>query len=101
MKGAAEGGVYLHGFNLEGASWDRRSVRIVDAPPKVLFSPLPVVKVTAVNIQVAPDRRKYVCPVYRLPRRTALHYVFDITLPTEDPAEKWTLRGVAALLSTV
>jgi dynein heavy chain len=39
--------------------------------------------------------------VYRLPRRTDLHYIFDVTLKTDEPPEKWILRGVALLTSNV
>nr|XP_020477563.1 dynein heavy chain 5, axonemal-like [Monopterus albus] len=43
------GGVYIYGLFLEGAGWDRRGAKLTEAPPKVLFTPLPVVHVYAVS----------------------------------------------------
>eukprot|EP00698_Gefionella_okellyi_P008566 TRINITY_DN2129_c0_g2_i1.p1 TRINITY_DN2129_c0_g2~~TRINITY_DN2129_c0_g2_i1.p1 ORF type:complete len:4490 (+),score=1324.74 TRINITY_DN2129_c0_g2_i1:457-13926(+) len=95
-------GLYIYGMFLEGASWDAKRGRLKDSLPKVLFDPMPIVHVTAVSTQTALDSaRFYVCPVYRLPRRTDLNYIFDVTLKTDEPPEKWVLRGVALLTSRV
>ena len=39
-------GVFIHGLFLEGCKWQRNSLE--DAEPKKLFSPLPILHVTAV-----------------------------------------------------
>lgn len=104
-------GVFIYGLSLEGAAWNRRESCLMESEPKVLHNPLPVIHITAVNAMQNMDTLKvYVCPVYTLPRRTDLYYVFNITLncpnprPTDDPAvgepSYWTARGVAALCQT-
>lgn len=93
--GPAEG-VYIHGLSLDGASWDRRQLRLVESRPKVLFTPLPVIHMYAV--QAGPqDPRLYRCPVYKKPQRTDLNYITFILLKTVASPDHWTLRGVAAL----
>ena len=42
-------GVYIYGLSLDGAGWDKRGMRLVEPQPKVLFTPLPVVHMFAVN----------------------------------------------------
>uniref|UniRef100_A0A3B5BDK3 AAA+ ATPase domain-containing protein n=1 Tax=Stegastes partitus TaxID=144197 RepID=A0A3B5BDK3_9TELE len=102
------GGVYIHGLFLDGAGWDRRGAKLAEAPPKVLFTPLPVVHVYAVNAANMADRKQpagggvaalslYSCPVYKKPRRTDLNFVFCLQLRSVQPADHWTLRGAALL----
>ncbi|ELU05307.1 hypothetical protein CAPTEDRAFT_162628 [Capitella teleta] len=93
-------GTYIHGLYLDGAGWDRRNIRLLEPSPKVLYSPLPVVHVFAINA----DRRKganlYECPVYKKPNRTDLTYIFPLLLKTAKDPDHWTLRGVALLCDT-
>ncbi|XP_049912492.1 dynein axonemal heavy chain 5 [Epinephelus moara] len=101
------GGVYIYGLLLDGAGWDRRSARLSEAPPKVLFTPLPVVHVYAVSSANMADSKRqpggggavslYSCPVYKKPRRTDLNFIFSLQLRSAQPAEHWTLRGAALL----
>ena len=90
-------GVYVYGLFLDGAGWDRRNCRLTEAQPKVLFTPLPVVHVYAVNTQVVKDVRLFECPVYKKPRRTDLTYIFCLYLKTVQHPDHWILRGVALL----
>ena len=90
-------GVYVYGLYLEGAGWDRTGCRLVEPKPKVLFEPLPVVHIYAVNQARLLDNRTYVCPVYKKPRRTDLTYIANITLRTDMNPDHWVLRGVALL----
>ena len=97
-------GVYVHGLFLDGAGWDRRNCRLTEPPAKVLFTPLPVIHLYAVNIgdQVR-DPKNYVCPVYKKAHRTDLTYITAVKLRTPSAPshaanpDYWILRGVALL----
>ncbi|KAL4001574.1 CD84 antigen [Sarotherodon galilaeus] len=101
------GGVYIYGLFLDGAGWDRRGAKLAEAPPKVLFTPLPVVHVFAVSSANMADSKRppggggavslYSCPVYKKPRRTDLNFIFSLQLRSVQPPERWTLRGAALL----
>ena len=39
----------------------------------------------------------YMCPVYKKPMRTDLHFITMLKLASNDPPEHWILRGVALL----
>ena len=93
-------GVYVYGLFLDGAGWDRRNFRLTEPLPKVLFTPLPVVHVYAVNSVVAKEGKLFECPVYKKPRRTDLTYIFCLYLKTLKQPDYWTLRGVALLCDT-
>jgi dynein heavy chain len=100
LTSAPAEGVYVYGLFLDGAGWDRRNCRLIEPPPKVLFSNLPVVHVYAVNTTSAKDPRLYECPVYKKPRRTDLTYIFCLNLKTLQHPDHWILRGVALLCDT-
>ncbi|XP_078482966.1 dynein axonemal heavy chain 8 [Ciona intestinalis] len=90
-------GVYVHGLFLDGAAWDRRNSRLIESQPKVLFVPLPVVHVFAINSTAPKDPSLYVCPVYKKPCRTDLTYITPLWLKTNQKPSHWTMRGVALL----
>ena len=91
-------GVYIHGLYLDGAGWDRRSSKLIQPPAKVLFVPIPVVHLYAVNMKdYVHDPKLYVCPIYKKPRRTDLTYITALSLRSNHPPEHWVLRGVALL----
>ncbi|XP_076594401.1 dynein axonemal heavy chain 5 isoform X4 [Chaetodon auriga] len=89
-------GVYVYGLYLEGAGWDRRSCKLIDSKPKVLFEMMPVIRMYAENNGVK-DSRLYSCPVYKKPVRTDMNYIAAVDLKTSHPPEYWILRGVALL----
>ena len=96
---APEEGVYIYGLFLDGAGWDRRNCRLTEAPNKVLFTPMPIVHMYAINSTSGKDPKLYCCPVYKKPHRTDLTYITDCTLKTPQGVhpDHWTLRGVALL----
>ncbi|XP_044063805.1 dynein axonemal heavy chain 5 isoform X5 [Siniperca chuatsi] len=89
-------GVYVYGLYLEGAGWDRRSCKLIDSKPKVLFEMMPVIRMYAENNGVK-DSRLYSCPIYKKPVRTDMNYIAAVGLKTSLPPEYWILRGVALL----
>ncbi|KAM9353789.1 dynein axonemal heavy chain 5 isoform 2-T2 [Symphorus nematophorus] len=89
-------GVYVYGLYLEGAGWDRRSCKLVDSKPKVLFEMMPVIRMYAEN-NGAKDSRLYSCPIYKKPVRTDMNYIAAVDLKTSPPPDYWILRGVALL----
>ncbi|XP_071945990.1 dynein axonemal heavy chain 8-like [Antedon mediterranea] len=90
-------GVYVHGLSLDGAGWDRKGCKLMEATPKVLFTLLPVVHVFAINSTAPKDPRLYQCPVYKKPQRTDLTYITPLWLKTVQSPDHWILRGVALL----
>ncbi|ROT80144.1 hypothetical protein C7M84_001143 [Penaeus vannamei] len=91
-------GVYVYGLFLEGASWDRKQGKLMESRAKVLYEPMPVIYLYAVNTTSGKDPNLYECPIYRKPQRTDATYIGSIDLETMDfPPSHWTLRGVALL----
>lgn len=90
-------GVYVHGLFLDGASWDLKKVKLIEAVNKVLYKPMPVVHIFAINSTSGKDSSMYTCPVYKKPNRTDLNYITPLWLEAVRPPEHWTLRGVALL----
>lgn len=95
-EGPAEG-VYVHGLFLEGAGLDRKSGKLVESKPKVLYEQMPVIYIYAINTTAGKDPRLYECPIYRKPQRTDQKYVGSIDFETDHNPRHWTLRGVALL----
>ncbi|XP_078614027.1 dynein axonemal heavy chain 5-like isoform X11 [Branchiostoma floridae x Branchiostoma japonicum] len=102
------GGVYVYGLFLDGASWDRKNIKLIEPQPKVLFTNMPVVHIYAINNAGPKDETKkqpagvalYECPVYKKPRRTDLTFILRLKLRTTNSPEHWVLRGTALLCDT-
>jgi dynein heavy chain, axonemal len=115
IKDVPEEGQNIYGLFLEGAKWTKThgseggsgSGRLEESEPKKLFTPMPVIFVTAVT---AKERRAralefgqygpFDCPVYKYPKRTDRYLVFRMFLRTDVHPSLWKLRGVALLCST-
>jgi dynein heavy chain len=104
IKDPPSEGFYIHGLFLEGASWEKSSKTLKESLPKELFTPLPVLKVSAVTQtdakRIYGKGQYYDCPCYTKPKRNALAYVFCVLLASDVAPEHWCLRGVALLCST-
>jgi len=107
VKKAPSEGVYIYGLFLDGCAWSKPDNSLVESEPKKLFAVLPVLFVTAVT---STQKRgsageygpygPYRCPLYKYPRRTDLHLICMIDLPTrESRPQHWALRGAALLCS--
>lgn len=95
-------GVYVYGLFLDGAGWDRKNCRLQESAPKVLFVPLPVVHIYAINSAVVSPKKMqqdtYACPVYKKPVRTDLTFITPLYLKCGGKKDAyWILRGVALL----
>ncbi|XP_047736647.1 dynein axonemal heavy chain 3-like [Hyalella azteca] len=112
-------GVYVWGFYLEGAKWDRNQGCLVELDAGCGRGFLPVMCILPrLGHQGCPDPEvdtpistvsppMYECPVYRTSDRRGqlstlghcTNYVFDITLSSgSEHPHTWVMRGVAALL---
>lgn len=80
-----------------GASLDRRSGKLIESRPKVLYEQMPVIFIYAINTTAGKDPKLYECPIYRKPQRTDQKYVGSIDFETDHNPRHWTLRGVALL----
>jgi dynein heavy chain len=97
ITAAPSEGVYVHGLFLDGAAWDKKSCKLHESPPKILFTRLPIVHIYAINNTNPKDPKLYMCPVYKKPRRTDLTYITGLLLKTTQKPEHWIMRGVALL----
>ncbi len=90
--------MYIYGLFLDGGGWDRRNSRLVEPHPKVLYVPMPVVHVFAINTKESgKDPKLYVCPVYKKPCRTDLTFVTALFLRSNQSPDHWVKRGTALL----
>merc|ERR1711871_664325 len=111
-KSGPDEGVYIHGLFVDGAAWqtskNKADRSLVEAVPKVLFCPLPVLHVSAITKSKKPKPNTfgpsgpYSAPCYKYPARTDRYYIFMVDLPPgrETTPDHWCLRGVALLCST-
>lgn len=88
----------INGLILEGARWDLNMGCIVDSILKELFPVMPVVHVKAIIKEKQDMRNMYECPMYKIKQRGPT-YVWTFNLKTRQMPSKWTLAGVAILLS--
>ncbi|CAF1397708.1 unnamed protein product [Rotaria sordida] len=125
IREAPNEGVYVYGLYLEGAGWNRKNTRLHESQNKVVYVQMPVIHIFAINpsvtnqtngiitnkklrlnqislrtkrndqISIAPYI--YMCPLYKKPIRTDLHFITMLKLASNDIPEHWILRGVALL----
>jgi len=108
MRSPPKEGVFVHGLLIDGAKWDK-SVGLTESDPKKLFSPLPVLHITAEKKGDAGGAAAggaggkaplmtYDAPLYRYPIRTDKHLITTVALQTKRAKpQHWILRGVALL----
>jgi dynein heavy chain len=101
---AAEDGAFIHGFTLQGASWENgrggEQGSLGEMVPKELTPELPVMLVTAIERHQETKTGFYTCPVYITTMRGGT-YVFTALLRMESDEfdEKiWILSGVALFM---
>merc|ERR1712226_909977 len=97
VKEGPKEGVYVYGLFLDGAGWNKRDNQLAEQQMKVLYVPLPVIHIFAINSTGGRDVRQYECPIYKKPRRTDQEYICMVDLRSKPDPTHWTPRGVALL----
>merc|ERR1712097_167464 len=90
-------GAYVTGLWLEAARWDSKQSCMEECLPRILFDRIPVTVCRAILRDKLETNGVYTCPVYKTCFRGPT-YVFDATLRTKYPSDKWVLSGVVMLL---
>lgn len=91
-------GAYVHGLFMEGARWDTQTGMIAESRLKELTPGMPVMFIRAIPVDKQETKNVYECPVYKT-RQRGPTYVWNFFLKTKESPAKWTLAGVALLLS--
>ncbi|XP_050561707.1 dynein axonemal heavy chain 2 [Spodoptera frugiperda] len=92
-----DGGVYIRGQYLEGASWFRKDGHLQEPLPMQLVFPMSPIHFKPVRITGKRTRNRYVCPCYYYPLRMGA-FVVAVDLPAgKETADFWVKRGTAML----
>ncbi|EGD79180.1 outer dynein arm heavy chain beta [Salpingoeca rosetta] len=102
-------GSYICGLFMEGARWDTGSGIIQDARLKELTPTMPILYLKAIPVEKRDTRNIYECPTFKTKERGRANeqvavgvcpgFVWSFDLRTKAHPNKWTLAGVALLLS--
>lgn len=96
----ARDGAYIYGLSMEGARWDTSLNSIDDSRMKELYPRMPVIHIKALPSAKVDRRDQYECPVYKTQGRGHT-IVVGLFFKTKQPARKWIIAGVGAILDVV
>ena len=94
----------VEGLYLAGAVYNR-TLRLLQPPrPKQMTDILPAIHFEPVENRVR-DPEEYECPLYKTSQRAgtlsttgaSTNFVVALSMPTNEPPERWVRMGVAAL----
>jgi dynein heavy chain len=97
-------GVYIEGFFIVGARFDRATSMIADSFHKEMFDTMPVFHfIPAQNFER--NKKDFACPLYKTAERKGVltttgassNYILDLDIPTSKTPDYWMRMGVAAL----
>ena len=104
LEAPPDDGVYIDGFFLDGARWDRDTKRVSPSQPKVMYDTLPVIHFVPTANAARPEGT-YECPLYKTAVRAGVlsttgqstNFVVAVDLPTDREPHHWVSMGVAML----
>jgi len=99
-----EDGVYIDGFFLDGARWDRERRIVADSHPTVMYDTLPVIHFIPTP-DFHRDKASYECPLYKTALRAGVlsttgqstNFVVAVDMPTDRDPDYWVAMGTAML----
>lgn len=101
---APEDGVYVHGFYLDGARYNRDDAIIDDQNPSELYSAMPLIWFKPQEDYVR-DAEEYACPCYKTGKRAGVlsttgqstNFIIHVDIPTRVHPNVWVRRAAAML----
>ena len=104
MPEEPEDGVYIEGFFIVGARWDRATHLIQDSYHKEMHDTLPVFHFIPTE-NFKRSTADYECPLYKTAVRAGVltttgassNFVVSLDIPTDKNPDYWVRMGVAAL----
>jgi len=108
-----EGGCYVYGMYIEGATWDDKTHQLADPRPKELFSKMPSFWLKPVQNREHPTHEfreaegMYQVPLYKILTRAGVllttghstNYVMNVEVATDRPQDYWIRAGCAMFLA--
>ncbi|RHY05497.1 hypothetical protein DYB25_001425 [Aphanomyces astaci] len=98
-------GCYISGLFMEGARFDRTTMRIGESTPGDLFDRMPIVWLKPMRSIEYKPKGVYECPLYKTSTRAgtlsttghSTNFVVALDIPTKQAPDHWIRRGCAML----